>query len=61
MKNRKMTAREAADVIGVKYHTLINWSHSGIYADSLPMHKTTGGRLYLMSKDVERFAKDYSI
>lgn len=61
MKNKRLTAREAAEVIGVKYQTLLNWSSSQVYGDSLPFHKTPSGRLFLMSKDVERFAREYSI
>ena len=61
MKTKRLTAKEAAVVIGVKYQTLLNWHSVGSYADSLQFHKTPSGRLYLMSNDVEKFAREYSI
>jgi len=61
MKNKRLTAMEAAEIIGVRYQTLLNWSSSQAYGKLLPFNKTPSGRLYLMSKDVERFAEKYSI
>ena len=61
MENKRLTAKEAAKIIGVEYQTLLNWSSAQTYGTALPFHKTSGGRLYLMSKDVEKFVKKYSI
>ena len=61
MKNERLTAREAAEIIGVEYQTLLNWHSKKTHVDALPIHSKPNGRLYLMSKDVARFAKAYAI
>jgi predicted site-specific integrase-resolvase len=61
MKDKRITAKEAAKIIGVEYQTLLVWSSTKKHGKKLPFHKTSGGRLYLMLKNVEKFAKEYSI